>query len=198
MTPRTDARMQRTFFLKSGWSICAVLCFIEILTVTILFGAEEAKAFPESLLIRTVKVTGLTAVEEAYVLKRVHSRTGAVYQPELANEDLRRIIIMPEIAAARLETEVEGEYIDLNFIVEETPRIAVVKVAGNKHITTADLAKVLKFKEGDFLDRYLVRRGAMDLRDHYRKKGYYYAEVALDEASLKDKNEVAYIVTEGP
>ncbi len=201
MTPRQCARRPRTLLRKGGRTHLAIggcICFWAVLAATWVWGEDKAGTSSGPLQIRTVCVTGLEAVEEAYVLKRVHSRAGAVYQPELVNEDLRRVIIMPEIASARLDTRIEGEYIDMTFVVEETPRIAAVKIAGNKHLTTEALGKVLKFKEGDFLDHYLVRRGTTELREHYRKKGYYYAEAALDEASLKDKNEVVYIVTEGP
>lgn len=148
--------------------------------------------------IREVRVEGNTTVAPAIILKRVQSRVGAVYSEELANEDLRRVITLPEVAHARLATTLEGDQINLIFMVDETPRIKALNIIGNKDRKTEKLLKELKFKAGDFLDRYLAQRGAIDLREYYHKKGFYYVEVTLDEATMDREQVVNYMVIEGP
>ena len=149
-------------------------------------------------IIGQVRVEGNQTVEAGKILSKVRSRQGAVLNEDILAKDTRRIISLPEIYDVRWRITPLGDKVELVFQITESPRIATVEILGNKNIKTEELAKQLELAAGSLTDIYLVRMGAQSLQEYYRKKGYFFAEVNVNESLLKDEQKVVYVVVEGP
>ena len=179
-----------------GWGALLV-CFIWLCLLPTVACADMA-ADAGGKVIGQVRVTGNQVVETKAILEQVRSRAGATFNQKLVDEDLRRIIVMPEIYDARWEASPGDLGVDLSFVVVEAPLIVQIEVLGAKNVPLEKIAAELKFKKGDFLDVYQVRRGVEAITELYHDKGYYFAEVGVNEQLLQRERQVSYVIREGP
>ncbi|MCK5272790.1 MAG: hypothetical protein KAJ52_09430, partial [Sedimentisphaerales bacterium] len=182
----------RGFYYWLAFGMCWVLA------CGVLSAAGQATEKNSQKIIRKVRIEGNEAVVDSEIMANIRSRSGSVLNEKLVSEDARRIIIMPEIYDVQWKIVSEGDQVDIIFTVAESPKIQAVSILGNKNIKIKKLAKELKFKEGDFLDRYLVTLGAESLADLYHEKGYYFATVELNKNILAQEKKVEYAIVEGP
>jgi outer membrane protein insertion porin family len=75
--------------------------------------------------------------------------------------------------------------------------IKSVEFVNNRKYKDKTLRKKLDFKVGGYLDLVMIRAGRETISEFYRKKGYAYVQVTLDEKKLPE-GKVVYIITEGP
>ena len=148
-------------------------------------------------IIQKVIVRGNKLVAEGVILAQVRSRAGSVFNEAQVGEDARRITLMPEIYNAGWEVKAADGKVEVIFTVTESPQVKKIILIGNKNITTKKLLEKIEFKEGDFLDRYLVQMGIEKLVEAYHDKGYYFVTVTLNEELLKKEHEVSYMIVEG-
>jgi len=157
------------------------------------------KAGIQDKIIHQVRVEGNDSVADSAIMAQVRSRPGSVFSETLISQDARRIIILPEIYDVIWKVMAAADdQVDIVFNVIESPKVRELILAGNKHIKTAKLEKELKFKKGEFLDRYLINLGADDLAEVYHKKGYYFVSVQVDRELLEKEATVRYVIVEGP
>jgi len=156
------------------------------------------KAPAQVRIIREVIIKGNKSVSASEILSHIRSRPAAVFDEKMAGEDARRIVLMPQIYSATWHAEFIDDEANITFDVTENSRIASMNIMGNKHIKTKKLLKDFKFKEGDFLDRYLINQGAENIIQVYQNKGYYQVKVTVDEDLLEREKAVVYHIVEGP
>jgi outer membrane protein insertion porin family len=160
----------------------------------VLVAAEEVSVQT----IRKIRIEGNQKVAAGDILGKMHSRSGAEFDQKLVDEDLRRLIAMPEIVDVVCQSvDLESE-VDLVITVKESQVIDALALSGNKNISEEKLLEELLFKTGDFIDPYLIRTGAEALAEFYRKKGYYSVQVKVDEEKLAKERQVHYRISEGP
>ena len=156
------------------------------------------QAAAEAKRVVKVVVEGNRTVSEGVILNKANLRPGAVFSEQTVAEAVRRVAAMPQMADVQWRAEVQGQEVIVVFVVRETDMIEAVEFSGNKSLKEKDLLAKLGFGAGDHLDRYLVTRGATNLEELYREKGFYFARVRLDEAKLRDERRVVYVIVEGP
>ncbi len=89
-----------------------------------------------------------------------------------------------------------GEEAALRMAREGQDVVRSITFVGNDHIKDKVLRKKVGFKVGDYLDAVLAELGRRSVEEHYRQKGYAYAQVSLNTQKLED-GEVIYTVEEG-
>ncbi|MBN2843483.1 MAG: outer membrane protein assembly factor BamA [Sedimentisphaerales bacterium] len=151
-------------------------------------------------IINQVIIEGNEKVADDVIMTNVRSRPDAQFNEKTVSEDSRRIIIMPQIRnvtwTAR-EVNNNPALVDIIFSVKEAVTVSRVEFVGNKAYKEKKLRKQLPFKEGEFLDNYLVTRGGRELEVYYRDKGYYFASVAIDNSRADSEGVVVYNINEG-
>ena len=123
--------------------------------------------------------TGGKGVVEDLLRFNVRLQPGKDYNAQLMDEDVKRLHEMGYFSdvAASLEPMQNGQ-IKLKFKLKLHATVAEVIFDGNQKFETADLAKLVNIGLDSPLNERSLRDGAAALREFYRDKGYYDAEVA--------------------
>lgn len=157
--------------------------------------AEEGS--PEGLSIEAIDVVGNITLTRAEVLSVVRARPGQVFNMQTADEDVRRIAKLEAAESAYYNTTIENGKVTLIYVVVEHNLVRSISFKGNAKLKDLVLIKELSFKKGDYLDVFAARAGADAIREKYKKKGFPWAAVNLDEGAVM-LGQVVYFVEEGP
>ena len=84
------------------------------------------------------------------------------------------------------------------YILEEQPLISAIQVVGNRAISDQKLLLAIPLYAGGPRDDFLLEQGVIRIQDEYRNKGFYLAEIEVDESRLKDSGILIIRIVEGP
>lgn len=154
-------------------------------------------ASPEGLSVGTLNVVGNITLTRAEVLSVVRARPGQVFNAQISDEDVRRIAKLDAAESAYYNTTIENGKVTLTYVVVEHNLVRSIAFNGNVKLKDLVLTKELTFKKGDYLDVFAARAGVDAIREKYKKKGFPWAEVSLDEGAVMF-GQVVYTINEGP
>ena len=181
--------------MRQGWktltSIITVLFSLWIFTVSAL--AEES---PEGLTIENIEVVGNVTLTRAQVISVVRARPGQPFNEKLSTEDAERIAKLDAAESSYYNTKIQDGKVLLTYVVVERNLVRSIFFIGNEKLKDAVLSKELSFKQGDYLDVFAVRAGVDALTELYRKKGFPWVTITVDEGSLL-LGKVQYTINEG-
>ncbi|MFH1082251.1 MAG: outer membrane protein assembly factor BamA [Pseudomonadota bacterium] len=127
--------------------------------------------------IDSIHVAGNRRIEKAAVLAVVSVKAGDRLDYDNLDKDLRTIYKMGFFKDVRMETEDGPSGKVVTFHVSEKPSIGRIVFEGNKEIDNDDLKKQLGINLYSILDNNEIRQSINRLKEHYREKGYYNAEI---------------------
>jgi outer membrane protein insertion porin family len=159
--------------------------------------AQDPSENPEGLPIGSIETAGTVTLTRSEVLAAVRARPGQTFAAEQAKEDVRRLAQMEGVDTAYYNTQIENGRVILTFVIVERNLIRSIVLQGNKKISDSRLLSELGIKQGDYLDLFAVKAGAEKLREFYRKKGYSFSKIELDESRLI-VGQVIFTIEEGP
>lgn len=148
--------------------------------------------------IDSIRVTGNKRIETEAILAVVKSKKGEALDHSRIDQDLRAIFKMGFFKDVVVETK-PGPHGDIViFRVTEKPSIARITFKGNKEEGAKELKKEIGIKPYTILNLSEVRQSINQLKDFYRKQGYYNVQIK-DEVKPLPQNEVAltYDIKEG-
>ncbi len=151
----------------------------------------------DGLIVGSVETAGNVTLSRAEILAVASHRPGRRFSATEAAGDARRIAALDAADTAYFNVEqVEGK-VKLTYVVVEKNLVRELAILGNKKMSDARLTKELTFRRGDYLDAMAVRAGRDAIEAFYRKKGYAWADIKLDEAAML-LGRVEYRIEEGP
>ncbi len=159
--------------------------------------ADTAPQAAEGVVIGSLDAVGYVTLSRAEVLSRVSLRPGQRFSAAEAAADVRRIAELQAVDRAYYSVEVTNGQVALTYVVVEKNLVRSLILRGNKGLSDARLTRELTFTTGDYLDVFAARAGRDAIEELYRKRGYAWAEVTLNEAALT-VGQVEYIINEGP
>ena len=123
--------------------------------------------------------TGGKPIVEDLLRFNVRLQPGKDYTPVLMDEDVKRLHELGYFSdvIANIEPMQDGK-VKLKFRLKLHARVEDVLFDGNQKFETAELAKQVNIATGAPLNERALRDSAAALREFYRDKGYYDAEVA--------------------
>lgn len=166
--------------------------------------AERADQDPnEGRLVKEVRFEGLKRVTETLARNQLRSAAGRPYSRRIAQEDLRRLERLGEFRDIRVEVQIDQA--DLNvvlvFRVVESPLVKDVAVTGNREISDQDIREtvgsVISLIAGVPIDDFQIGRAQRAIEELYRNRGYYQAQVTVDESELESLGNIIFKVREG-
>lgn len=127
--------------------------------------------------IARIQVEGNEILGSDVVLLRLRSQQGQIYDPQVVNEDVRRLFDLGyfDDIVIRVEDTPEGKV--LTFVVNERPRVQAISVVGAKEIKDSDILKAISTRTGGVINPKILSEDLAKIREIYRQKGYYLAQV---------------------
>lgn len=166
--------------------------------------AEQADQDPyEGRLVKEIRFDGLKRVTDTLARNQLRSVAGRPYSRRTAQEDLRRLERLGEFRDIRVEVLVDPA--DLNvvlvFRVVEAPIVKDVAVVGNREVSDQDIREtvgsVISLIAGVPIDDFQIGRAQRAIEELYRNRGYYQAQVTVDESELEALGNIIFKVREG-
>jgi outer membrane protein insertion porin family len=171
-----------------------VLTALWLLSAPLTAGSGEETS-PDGLPIASVDVAGAVTLTRAEILSVVRARPGQPFRAEQTAEDTRRIARLEAVESAYYSTEIADGKVRLTYVAVERNLVRSIALKGNRQLSNSFLLKQLPFNKGDYLDIFALHAGTDALLDAYKKKGFPWATVTLEETSAL--GHVAYRIDEG-
>jgi outer membrane protein insertion porin family len=164
---------------------------------------EDADTNPyEGRLVKSVRFEGLKRVGEPYLQNQLRTAPGQPLNWKTVREDLRRLERLGEFRDIQADVLVDPDLnVVVRFTVVEAPLVNGVDVVGNRQVTDQDVQAVVQsnisLTRGIPIDDYQIGRAQRAIEELYRNKGYYLAQVTIDESELETEGNIIFRVREG-
>ncbi len=135
---------------------------------------------------------------EQLIRNQIRSTPGSAYNHQLISQDIARVNRLGRFAKieSRVQLLDDGS-VQLTYVVVEQPLIQDVQTVGNRTVSDQDIAAVVPLLAGTPVDPFQLDRASRLIEALYRSKGYYLAEVAIDEKELEETGIVLFRIREG-
>lgn len=148
-------------------------------------------------LVTEVRIVGAKGIPSEKFLPSVKTRASRPFQPDLIEEDVRRLhrtglfldvkTYTPEVPGGRLVV----------FEVLPRPLLHYVTYAGNRAFDAKRLAKETGLNPGDPLDNWQVEEARRRILELYRNKGFPDASVTIIEGNRPEDRGAIFLINEG-
>ncbi|MEC9464506.1 MAG: outer membrane protein assembly factor BamA, partial [Myxococcota bacterium] len=148
------------------------------LWLVLLVTCVPSLATAESLTIEKVDVKGSLRVEKKTILNGLETKEGAVFSEEAVTRDLRKIWDQGFFRDVSFHREETKDGLSILIKVREKPAIRKVIYRGNDSQSEEDLGEVVDVKPLTILNVELLKANVQKIKDLYKDKGFYLADVA--------------------
>ena len=151
----------------------------------------------QAVAVERIEFSGLARTPESFARGLLRTRVGMTLDPQVLQGDVERLLRSGRFLSATYATEPTPRGVGVRFTVTERPVITSVEFEGNRKLGERKLRKLLTLKEGDIVDRFLLRESVEAIRNQYRQAGYGAATVTCDEQRADQTGEVVFLIEEG-
>jgi outer membrane protein insertion porin family len=170
---------------------------LALLLLLLSLPAQAMPPAPAEGTVTRVTIEGNRRIEDATVLASIFLRSGQTLSAEAVRRDIRNIYRTGFFDDIRVETIVDGDGVQVVFVVDEKPAVRDVKIVGNKKVDEEDIREVIDIRTFAVLNAADVKSNVERIRDLYVEKGYYLVEVE-DEVTwvADDQVELSFRIEE--
>ncbi len=173
-----DVRLVEAFGLKPAKSFFVVEeGLINLLPAVQELSEKITRDLRQLETIAEIQVQGNEILGSDVILLRIRSQQGQTYDPQVVNEDVRRLFDLGYFDDIEIRVEDTPEGKVLTFLVTERPRIQAISVVGAKELKESDILKALSTRTGGVVNPKILSEDLAKVREMYRQKGYYLAQV---------------------
>lgn len=149
--------------------------------------------------IAQVRFEGLERTNEQLVRNNLTTAPGQPFDASGVTADIETMRRLGRFESIIVEVELNTDgTVDVIYSFEEQPLISAVQVIGNTAVSDQELLKVVPLYAGGPRDNFLLEQSVLRIKTIYRDKGYYLAEVKVDESRLQDSGILILKIIEGP
>jgi len=150
-------------------------------------------------LITAIEVEGNSVVSTNTILTKIKTRPGDRLNQQTVNEDIKRLYATGFFtdASAEIRDYKGGKMV--RFGVKERPLVGSVVITGVRHFREMKLRETINTKEQQLLDRRELKQDLERIKQLYRTKGFYLADIAHEVKVDEETNKatVYLTITEG-
>jgi outer membrane protein insertion porin family len=159
-----------------------------------------AQPTPNRVMVANVYFDGVRNIPIDKAMLYVHTKPGQEYSDATVQKDIERLAAshLCKPLTVRTEATTDGR-VNVIFVVREFR--SVVKEVVFKHAKHADvkeLQTMTRIRRGMPLDTTLNQLACYDIQEFLKRKGYYFANVSLEEGFHESHERVVFNITEGP
>lgn len=165
--------------------------------------AQDARSIDDETLadrpIAKLVFKGLERVTEREVLNNIRVAAGHPFDPKAVRNDVSTLYRLGQFGTIQASALVlpDGS-VELTYTFVEQPIVKDLQVVGNKLISDQELRKAIPLYAGGPRDDFLIEQAVARIKELYKKRGHYLAEVTIDESRLKDTGILILRIVEGP
>lgn len=145
-----------------------------------------------------VRIVGNRRVDTNEVFKRIKTRQGRQYDPQVVEADIRSLTASRLFRNVRVLTEQSPAGMVVTFEVFERPTIEYLRIVGNRSIRDKTLLKQAGVRVGDPLNQYSIEDARRKIEEYYHSKGFAQVHVSIFEGNQPQDRGVVLLVNEGP
>ena len=150
-----------------------------------------------SQVVKQVNITGNKILAEHEIMRRIRTRPGRYFDPDLLQQDVNELWKVKQIR------RVTGPFVDrqsdgivVTIQITERPYIDKVNYIGNRAVTDRQLATETGLGGGQPLDLHSVKMAKTRLEDLYAEKGYPKTQVTIIEGDELGDQNVTFLIHE--
>lgn len=148
--------------------------------------------------IREIRLVGLPERDDRLVRNQIRARAGTPLSAEVVRSDIHRLNALGRFKRLQAKAQpYDDGSVALIYEFEPAPIIEDVQAVGNRQISDTELASQIFFLKGTPVDEYQLGSAKARILRLYRDKGYYNADVTIDQAELDRNGIVLFKITEG-
>lgn len=152
----------------------------------------------EDRLIREIRVVGLKDVSEQLVRNQIRAAAGRPMKVETVESDVARLVRLGRFREVSASVQpYDDQSVGVVYTLTEAPVIRSVEVAGNRQVSDQEIAAEVNILAGTPVDPFQIDRSLRKIKDLYKAKGYYQADVTVDEKELAESQILLFRVREG-
>lgn len=151
----------------------------------------------QSQVVKQVRITGNQILAEHEIMRRIRTRPGRYFDPDLLQQDVNELWKVKQIR------RVTGPYVDrqddgivITIEISERPYINEVRYIGNRALPDRQLAEETGLNSGQPLDLQSVKMARTRLEDLYAEKGYPKTQVTIVEGEETGDRNVTFLIHE--
>lgn len=147
---------------------------------------------------KKVSFAPLDATLTQLVRNQLRLIEGAAYQQSLVSEDMSRVNRLGRFkdVSNRVDLMSDGSVV-LTYTLLPQQIVTDVQPSGNTQFGDDDIRKAVEVFIGAPVDRFQLDRGCRRIEEIYREKGFYLAQVSVDEQVLSETGIVIFKIREG-
>ncbi|MSR41558.1 MAG: outer membrane protein assembly factor BamA [Phycisphaerales bacterium] len=142
---------------------------------------------------------GLVRVREQEVINNVRVAAGQPFEANSVRSDVGNLYRLGQFeTVGATATLMPDGTVEVHITFVEQAIILDLQFVGNKILSDQELRKSVSLYAGGPRDDFLLEQSMKKIKDLYRKRGNYLAEVTVDETRLKDSGILIIRIVEGP
>lgn len=153
----------------------------------------------EGHLIIRVEVANNTRTDARMILDQVRSQAGQLYSRAAVDQDLRTIAAMERFVSVRAEIvpTTDGRIV-VRFVVQERALVTAVEIVGNHRKNDTQVREVMQTHPGMGVDLFVIQTDITAIENLYKKDGYNFVKVSVDQKLLEEQGTARFTIEEGP
>lgn len=141
--------------------------------------------------VSSITAVGNTRIDTGAILQKIATKPGDLYDPVVLREDIKSVFSMGFFDNVEVEVEDESDGKAVVFRVVEKPLINEVVITGAAAIKEQEIRDAAGITANSIINPAKVNEAAEKIRELYKSKGYYTAEV---QSSIENTEDGASIV----
>lgn len=176
-----DVRLVEAFGLKDPKALFVVREGL----INLLPAVDELVEKIENELLRKevvaeIDVENNRILDKDVVLMRLRMQKGDMYDPKMLNEEIKRLYALGYFDDVQVRVDEIAGGKRVVFVVDEKPLIKAIGVTGSDAIDEDDILEAMSVKSGSVLNFEILSQDLDKIRELYRQKGYYKADVSYE------------------
>ena len=181
--------------------------FLSLVLLLITFVGTDPAAFAQDIddetfadrPIAEVEFKGLERVETRLVQNNIRTASGQPFDADSLRDDVATLYRLGQFQTVTADAVLLSDgSVKVIYRVTEQAIIRDVQTVGNTLVSDQELRGQIPLYAGGPRDDFLVEQSLLRIKDLYRTKGHYLAEVSVDDSRLTEDGILIFIIVEGP
>lgn len=149
--------------------------------------------------ISEVEFKGLDRVEIRLVQNNIRTASGQPFEAQSLRDDVATLYRLGQFQTVTADAVLQPDgSVKVIYRVTEQSIIRDVQTVGNTLVSDQELRAQIPLYAGGPRDDFLVEQSLLRIKNLYRGKGHYLAEVRVDDSRLTDAGILIFVIVEGP